>query len=119
MGRRLEAYYYGFEPTGNDAVDKILGAVACAGKAIHNTAEWNEELGANYDDHTGATPIDWIQNAANEAASTNPVREYLEQMDNELIARDGSAELTHEEAKQALRNAYLISCGKPREFHNI
>lgn len=45
------------------------------------------------------------------------VRHYLDRMDDELLARDGSAEITHEEAKQALRDIYLISCGKPPEFH--
>ena len=64
--RRMSAYYYRFDPTGIEAIDKVLGAVACAGKAFHLTADWNDECGP-YDDHTGATPIEWIQNAAVEA----------------------------------------------------
>lgn len=32
------------------------------------------------------------------------IKEYLERMDDELLARDGSAELSHDEAKQALRD---------------
>ena len=47
----------------------------------------------------------------------NDVRSYLENMDNKLIHRDGSAELTHDEAKKALRDVYLISCADPVEFN--
>ena len=65
--RRMEAYYYSFDSTGCDPVDKILGAVACAGKAYHHTDDWYEHASPR-DDHTGGTPIDWIQNAAVEAA---------------------------------------------------
>jgi len=66
--RRLDGYYIGFEPTGSHAIDKILGAVACAGKAYHHTDSWNDET-RPYDDHTGRNPNEWIQNAANEAAA--------------------------------------------------
>jgi hypothetical protein len=65
--RRMDAYYYEFEPTKNVAIDKILGAVACAGKAYHHTQDWCD-IANQYDDHTGVTPIEWIQNAAFEAA---------------------------------------------------
>jgi hypothetical protein len=43
------------------------------------------------------------------------IKEYLERMDNALIHRDGSAELTHAEAKAALRDCYLIATGKQPE----
>lgn len=66
----MEAYYYEFYPTGVDCIDKILSAVACAGKAFHHTQDWNEHIKVPYEDHSGDTPIDWIQNAANEAATT-------------------------------------------------
>ena len=66
--RRLDAYYYGFDATGVEVVDKILGAVACAGKAFHHTCDWTDKANFSYDDHTGDTTIDWVQNAANEAA---------------------------------------------------
>lgn len=68
-GRRMDAYYYGFDPTNVDCVDKILSAVACAGKAHHYTGEWTEDAFATYDDHTGTTPVEWIQNAGDEAAA--------------------------------------------------
>ena len=66
-GRRMDGYYIGFESTGNVHIDKILGAVACAGKAYHHTDCWGDET-RPYDDHTGRDPNEWIQNAANEAA---------------------------------------------------
>lgn len=70
---RLDAYYYGFDPTGNLAVDNILSAVACAGKAYHLTEDWSgSPLGGEcrpYEPtHRGTTPVQWIQNAANDAA---------------------------------------------------
>lgn len=65
--RRMDAYYYGFDATGSETIDKILGAVACAGKSSHHTENWDEEA-CVYDDHTGKTPTEWIQNAAMEAA---------------------------------------------------
>lgn len=65
--RRMSAYYYEFTPTNVDAIDKVLSAVACAGKAFHHTEQWTEEAGAAHD-HTGGTPVEWIQNAAREAA---------------------------------------------------
>ena len=74
---RMRAYYYGFTKTGNEAIDKILSAVACAGKAYHHTQDWgdeNEFIGTP-EGHTGTTPVDWIQNAANDAART-----YYEEM---------------------------------------
>jgi hypothetical protein len=63
---RMDAYYYFFDETGVPAIDRILSAVACAGKSYHQTEDWNEA--ATWDGHTGETPIGWIQNAANEAA---------------------------------------------------
>lgn len=65
--RRMQAYNYGFDTTGVDAIDKILSAVACAGKAYHHTEYWYEKT-PPYDDHRGETPVDWIQNAALDAA---------------------------------------------------
>ena len=64
---RMDAYYYGFDKTGVPEIDKILSAVACAGKAYHNTEDWLDNC-SPYDGHSGDNPVDWIQNAANEAA---------------------------------------------------
>lgn len=67
---RMEAYYYEFTPTGSATVDKLLSAVACAGKAYHHTREWNDDAydGEAPEPHTGRTPVEWIQIAAREAA---------------------------------------------------
>lgn len=65
---RMDAYYYGFTPTGVPEIDKILSAVACAGKSYHHTEEWNDNAGG-WVGHSGDTPVQWIQNAANEAAA--------------------------------------------------
>ena len=75
----MQAYYYGFGETGNEAIDKILSAVACAGKAAHGTADWSDEQ-APWEDHTGNCPVDWIQNAAEEAAA------YISDRESKLAA---------------------------------
>ena len=67
---RMEAYWYSFATTGNRQVDEILSAVACAGKAAQNTSYWVDEIPNHYGDHLeGLSPIAWIQNAAQRAAS--------------------------------------------------
>jgi hypothetical protein len=60
--RYLRAYYYSFEPTGNDAVDAILEAVALAGRAYHHTDQWSDSNDGK------PSYTDQIQQAANEAA---------------------------------------------------
>lgn len=67
---RMDAYYYGFEPTGVPDIDRILSAVACAGKAVHHTEYWTDEAydGTAPEGLRGKTPVEWIQNAANDAA---------------------------------------------------
>ncbi len=65
---RMNAYYYGFDPTGNASVDLILSSVATAGKIAHHTQEWGDPC-QMYGPFRGESPIDWIQNAANDAAS--------------------------------------------------
>lgn len=74
---RNRAYYYSFQPTGCNAVDGILAAVAAAGKAYHHTESWLE------DDGRGA-PMDWIQDMANKAAEEF---KRLDQQYNELLFR--------------------------------
>jgi hypothetical protein len=67
-GLRMDAYYYGFNETGVEEIDRILSAVACAGKAAHHTQDWFDECRYVPEGHVGSTPVDWIQNAANDAA---------------------------------------------------
>lgn len=59
---QMMAYYYGFSETGVLAIDKILSAVASAGKAYHHTECWND----HDDDEPSET--EKIQRAADEAA---------------------------------------------------
>lgn len=66
---RMEGYYYSFNPTGNAAIDKILSAVGCAGKAYHHTRDWNDEC-SPYEHLRGNTAVEWIQNAADDAAAS-------------------------------------------------
>ena len=65
---RLSAYYYSFEPTEAPSIDRILSAVACAGKAFHHTEQWSETCEAYMSETKGNSCIEWIQNAAKEAA---------------------------------------------------
>ena len=88
----MNAYYYSFDSTGSDPVDKILSAVACAGKSFHHTDDWYEHASPQ-DDHTGGTPIDWIQNAAIEAAAEI---ERLQDQIYESIPKWQANELQHE-----------------------
>jgi|GEM_PF-3423246 len=66
---RMDAYYYGFCHTGELAVDRILSAVACAGKALHHTDEWiTYKVESDYGHGENMTPIEWIELRADEAA---------------------------------------------------
>jgi len=68
----FNAYYYSFQPTGNEDIDSILKAVAAAGKSFHNTEDWNEE----HDWHNnGVSVADSIQYAADIAAKNLHKRE--------------------------------------------
>lgn len=67
---RLNAYYYAFDPTGSEDIDRILSAVACARKAYHHTENWTEDIAMPYEpSHRGGSCVEWIQNAANDAAA--------------------------------------------------
>ena len=98
--RRMSAYYYDFDATGSETIDKILGAVACAGKAYQDTENW-EDVTSPYDDHAGETPIEWIQNAAFEAAGEIArLREALERIAN--TAEDAAVWWLQDLARAAL-----------------
>ncbi len=64
MGERLNlnAYYYSFDPTGVLAIDRVLAAVARAGKGSHHTEDWGE----SYDGEPSL--LEGIQGAADESA---------------------------------------------------
>lgn len=61
--RRMDAYYYSFDPTGVPEIDAILSAVAHAGKGSHGTEGWTDS-----DQYSrwgeGRSCIDVIQAAA-------------------------------------------------------
>jgi len=65
----MEAYYYSFKPTGIESIDLILSAVACAGKSYHHTEYWMDKTPLYQDKLHGESPVEWIQNAANDAAA--------------------------------------------------
>jgi hypothetical protein len=90
----LDAYYYSFEPTGDADIDRILGAVAYAGKAYHYTDSWTD------DDVLAVSCEQNIQNAANLAALSR----------QSLTAREPATADVGRENHQ-LRNA-LIAMGR-------
>lgn len=63
--RRLDAYYFGFDATGQPTIDAILSAVAHAGKAYHHTDTWADE-GPGWGG--GLSYVELIQAAATDAA---------------------------------------------------
>lgn len=65
-GLNMKAYHYSFAPTGVIEIDRILSAVASAGRSYHDTYDWNEEY--DYGANKGMSPVDLIQEAANNAA---------------------------------------------------
>jgi hypothetical protein len=64
---RMNAYYYAFAFTGVFEIDRILSAVACAGKSFHMTADWGDDA-EPWPHLRGNCAADWIQNAADDAA---------------------------------------------------
>ena len=62
----MRAYYYSFDKTGIRVIDEILSCIAYAGKAHHNTSEWDASV--SFDDDEGPSFIDLIQSAAYRAA---------------------------------------------------
>jgi hypothetical protein len=66
---RMNAYYYSFEKTGIVEIDRILSAVAMAGKAYHGTDQWEDETYTEQLSYGGKiTPVELIQEMANRAA---------------------------------------------------
>lgn len=60
---RMNAYYYSFRRTGVIEIDRILSAVASAGKGYHHTESW-AYVGSDGE----PSYIDLIQGAADKAA---------------------------------------------------
>ena len=68
MGR-FDGYYISFDPTGEEAIDNVLSAVARGGKAFHLTEDWHETLEPYEATHRGTSVVEWIQNAAVDGAA--------------------------------------------------
>ena len=88
---KMEAYYYGFDYTGEPAVDAILSALAWAGKGWHSTEFWNvpgEPVGYDYGPFLAdreQSPADVIEAAAHEAAAElADLRERIEFLETQL-----------------------------------
>ena len=94
---RMDAYYYSFDKTGNEKIDRILSAVACAGKAYHHTDSWNDDC-YTPEGHVGNNPIDWIQNAAKDAAAE--VRALVEAAEEAILWLDDVCDETTEYATE-------------------
>lgn len=94
---RMHAYYFGFSPTGIELVDRILSAIAHAGKGYHHTENWTEPTedwgvfrGGEYG-YAG-----WIQRAAEDAAASQrellaQARQYLDDMRHPVTSADSRA----------------------------
>ena len=106
---RMDAYYYGFGSTGVPAIDRILSAVACAGKGCHNTEYWGE-YGGGYEHLRGDNYVEMIQNAANDAAAdliarAKKAEAEVERLKGVLEFVDLNISKDNEAAKDAIRKA--------------
>ncbi|AEJ94049.1 hypothetical protein THIBAULT_126 [Mycobacterium phage Thibault] len=77
---RMQAYYYGFEATGLAVIDRILSAVATAGKRYHHTESWSDPWG------DVMTEEDRIQMAAEESAEQ--IRKLLAVAESLLVGEE-------------------------------
>lgn len=100
--RYMRAYYHQFTPTGCDAVDAILEAIAVAGKAYHSTSEWSEPT--EYGKNEGPCHWDAIQAAADKAASV---------MRSETASRDDAIALADEAISKAISWIGGFICSGP------
>jgi len=65
--RKYNAYYYSFEPTGDEDIDLLLASFALAGKLAHHTENWSDDR--DWSEHYGAAPATQIQALANQLAA--------------------------------------------------
>jgi hypothetical protein len=120
---RLDAYYYGFTRTGHEGIDRILSAVACAGKAFHHTNQWTDEVWdgtprdkrpAPYEPFLrGWTPVEWIQNAANDAAALLAA-EAARREKGPLVSCPWCGVMFADDCPASQQIRHLIECGDYR-----
>lgn len=84
---RMHAYYFGFTPTGVELVDRVLSAVAHAGKGYHHTEDWLSNDIDDWDCFRGGSYAGWIQCAASDAAASQ--RELLSALKAMVAGYDG------------------------------
>lgn len=116
----LQSFYFSFEPTGDETIDLILSAVANAGKYFHSTERWAEDAPYKSDDDLrGRTPLDWIQNAANEAAQVrlHEDEEELASAMMQVLCEDLAAtsllppkKSAYSEGYEAQKTTYIDEC---------
>lgn len=95
---RLDAYYYGFDATGILEIDRILAAVAVAGKGYHHTEDWTTDPSdgrLNY--------VEQMQLWANRAADT------IRELRNTVAASAGRAPSDTASVDRSVR----IASGEP------
>lgn len=94
---RMDAYYYEFDMTGVHGVDLVLSAVACAGKAFHQTECWTDDIAPYHDGLRGSSPVDWIQNAAKDVAA------LIAQQAAEIASKDAEIERLRARVAELMR----------------
>lgn len=121
---RMDAYYFGFTETGVRAIDRILSAVAQAGKGYHHTESWSDDGLDDMGEFHGGSYIAWIQNAANDAAKAfaalpgdaprlsrahfaalTELADDLSRIVAEVSSRDGDATARQHQRAEAVRAA--------------
>ena len=104
---RMNAYYYGFDRTGQVAIDRILSAVAHAGKGYHHTEFWTDPLDYGAPSHLrGDSYVECIQNAAIDAADT--LRTAEARAAAAEVASRGYRERAEKAEAKATRSAGLL-----------
>jgi hypothetical protein len=112
---RMAAYYYGFDKTDSREIDLILSAVASAGKGYHHTDSWNNDTfedGVSYcGNFKGKNYIEWIQNAANEAAKK------IQSLEAEIKLLKAQAHFIEKEATEKLEKENAEMRNRCDEFY--
>lgn len=105
---KLQAYYYGFSETGVRSIDLVLRAVSAAGKLFHHTDQWTSEINYPVENVRGPAPVDWIQNAADDAADAyKKLQSTLATTQAALEAKEKECELAAKYVEQEYNGASL------------
>ena len=103
----MDAYYYSFEETGCLDIDKILSAVATAGKAHHHTDEWNDT------DDGEPSQIDYIQDAACGAAERIiELESVMRNFRTEITLANDQADMANLAANYDTKFNHILEKGK-------